>query len=548
MFIEPILSESHHALFYSYAVVTGANKGIGLEIVRQLASVGIKVVLTARNEERGLRAVETLKASASALSHLVLFHHVDVADAASVASLADFVKSKFGKLDILVNNAGVGGSVIKDTDLITSVLLNRGAVSEEDGTKAISQTYELAEECLKINYYGTKTVVQSLLPLLQLSDSPRIVHVSSTMGQLESLPKGSWAREVLSDADNITEEKVDEILKKFLRDFQEGSLESKGWPKYLGAYILSKAAMNAYTRILTKRYPSFCINSVCPGYVKTDITCNTGFLTAEEGAASPVRLALLPNGSPSGLFYYRSDIYVSAYQISINVIHNRCAVVTGANKGIGLEIINNAGVGGIVFEDVDYIGTVLVSRGVIPDDDRSKAIVQTYELAEECIQINYYGSKVTTEALIPLLQLSDSPRIVNVSATLGQLESFPEESWAKGVFNDADNLTEERVDDILKKFLKDFQEGSLESNGWPKYLGAYIVSKAAMNAYTRILAKKYPSFCINCICPGYVRTDLSSNTGFLTVEEGAASPVRLALLPHGSPSGLFYYRNDVAPF
>jgi len=112
----------------------------------------------------------------------------------------------------------------------------------------------------------------------------------------------------LSDADNLTEEKVDEILKKFLRDFKEGSLESEGWPRYLSAYIASKAAMNGYTRILAKKHPSFCINSICPGYVKTDITLNTGLLTAEEGAASPVRLALLPNGTPSGLFYYRTDV------------------------------------------------------------------------------------------------------------------------------------------------------------------------------------------------------------------------------------------------
>ncbi|RDX83062.1 (+)-neomenthol dehydrogenase, partial [Mucuna pruriens] len=288
------------------AVVTGANKGIGLEIVKQLASAGIKVVLTARNEERGLQALETLKASG--LSHLVVFHQVDVADAASVASLADFIKSKFGKLDILINNAGVGGIVIEDNDLLTTVIVNRGKIPEDDGTKPITQTHELAEECLQINYYGAKITTESLMPLLQLSDSPRIVNVSSTLGQLESFPEGSWARGVLGDVDNLSEEKVDEILKKFLRDFQEGSLESKGWPKYLGAYIVSKAAMNAYTRILAKKYPSFCINSVCPGYVKTDITAHTGLLTAEEGAASPVRLALLPNNSPSGLFYYRSHI------------------------------------------------------------------------------------------------------------------------------------------------------------------------------------------------------------------------------------------------
>ncbi|KAL5132897.1 (+)-neomenthol dehydrogenase [Glycine soja] len=172
-----------------------------------------------------------------------------------------------------------------------------------------------------------------------------------------------------------------------------------------------------------------------------------------------------------------------------------------------------------------------MNRGAIPEDNGTKGITHTYELAEECLQINYYGAKKTTESLMPLLQLSDSPRIVNVSSTLGQLESLPKESWARGVFNDVDNLTEEIVDEILNKFLRDFKEGSLESKGWPKYLSAYIVSKAAMNAYTRILSKKYPSFCINSVCPGYVKTDMTANTGFLTVEEGAASPVRLHCFP-----------------
>ncbi|KAJ1392613.1 Short-chain dehydrogenase/reductase SDR [Sesbania bispinosa] len=288
-----------------YAVVTGANKGIGLEIVRQLASAGIKVLLTARDEKRGLQALQTLKASG--LSDLVVFHQLDVADAASVVSLADFVKSEFGKLDILVNNAGISAVEVKNIDLFSSAIINRGALSEDDRRKAITQTYESAKECCQINYYGAKITTESLLPLLHLSDSPRIVNVSSTLGQLESMPNG-WAKGVFSDAENLTEEKVDEVLKKFLEDFQEGSLQNKGWPMTFSAYIVTKAAMNAYTRILAKNLPTFCINSVCPGYVKTDITVNTGFLTVEEGAASPVKLALLPNGSPSGLFYYRSEV------------------------------------------------------------------------------------------------------------------------------------------------------------------------------------------------------------------------------------------------
>ncbi|XP_012574179.1 (+)-neomenthol dehydrogenase-like [Cicer arietinum] len=288
-----------------YAVVTGANKGIGVEIVRQLALSGIKVVLTARDEKRGLQALETLKASG--LSDFVVFHQVDVANAASIATLADFVKSKFGKLDILVNNAGISGTVINDKDLARLLIINPGALSEDEKKKAMTQTYELAEECLQINYYGAKITTQSLLPLLQLSDSPKIVNVSSTLGKLESMPN-EWAKNIFSDVDNLTEEKVDEVLKKFLEDFKEGSLESKGWPKVGGAYILSKAAMNAYTRIVAKKFPTLCINSICPGFVITDITANTGMLTAEEGAASIVKLALLPNGSLSGQFYNRTEV------------------------------------------------------------------------------------------------------------------------------------------------------------------------------------------------------------------------------------------------
>lgn len=114
------------------------------------------------------------------------------------------------------------------------------------------------------------------------------------------------------------------------------------------------------------------------------------------------------------------------------------------------------------------------------------------------------------------------------------------------MLSDAENLTEERVDEVLNKFMKDFKEGALEANGWPAYLSAYVVTKAALNGYTRALAKKYPSILINCVCPGYVKTDINFNSGFLTVEEGAESLLRLALLPDGGPSGLFFFRNEVS--
>lgn len=116
------------------------------------------------------------------------------------------------------------------------------------------------------------------------------------------------ANRVLSDAENLTEERVDRLLQEFLQDLKEGVLETKGWNSYLSAYTLSKAALNAYTRILAKKYPRFMINSVCPGYVKTGINCFTGILSTEEGAQSPVRLALSPAGGVSGMFFSRTDV------------------------------------------------------------------------------------------------------------------------------------------------------------------------------------------------------------------------------------------------
>ncbi|CAN1308675.1 Short-chain dehydrogenase/reductase 2b [Linum perenne] len=214
------------------AVVTGGNKGIGFEICRQLASNGILVILTARDETRGLQAVNILKDD---YSDNIVFHQLDVADSSSITSFARFVETHFGKLDILVNNAGVIGTIWRE-DVLKSTDL--------DQIKDVTfDTYELAEECLKTNYYGAKGMVEAFLQLLQLSDSPRIVNVSSTTSSL----KNEWAKGVLSDVDNLTEERVEEVIKQFLNDFKE------------------------------------------------------------DGAKGPVKLALLPNDGPSGRFFSQTE-------------------------------------------------------------------------------------------------------------------------------------------------------------------------------------------------------------------------------------------------
>ncbi|XP_028068934.1 (+)-neomenthol dehydrogenase-like [Camellia sinensis] len=276
------------------AVVTGGNKGIGLEICRQLASNGTMVILTARDEKRGLETVENLKACG--LSH-ILFHQLEVTDQASIASMADFIKNKFGKLDILVNNAGISGITIDD-------VLRSDATSVKDVT---NQSYEGSEACLRTNYYGAKQVTEELIPLLQLSNSTRIVNVSSTLGQLKNIANGR-AKMVLSEGDEHAEEKVDEVVNQFLKDVKEDMLETKGWPINLSTYVVSKAALNAYSRILATKFPNFQVNYVSPSFVKTNMNCNNGEFDVEKGAKGPVALALTPVGGLSGLFFDRMEM------------------------------------------------------------------------------------------------------------------------------------------------------------------------------------------------------------------------------------------------
>ncbi|KAI3693609.1 hypothetical protein L1987_76556 [Smallanthus sonchifolius] len=290
------------------AVVTGGNKGIGLEICRQLASNGITVILTARNENRGLEATDKLKEFGLVN---VTYHQLDVKDPTSIARLTKFVESTFQKLDILVNNAAESGIIVNYDEFIA---FKDGAgyaeVNDENALlleSIIEQPYNLGEECMKTNYYGTKAVTEAFLPLLQLSSSPRIVNVSSNYGELHWI-HNEMVKAEFRDIDNLTEEKIDGIIQRFMKDFKDNKLLENGWPLTCAAYKISKAAINAYTRLLAGKLHNFLVNCVHPGYVITDLTSNTGHLTPEKGAKAPVMVALLPDDGPSGVYFSQMQI------------------------------------------------------------------------------------------------------------------------------------------------------------------------------------------------------------------------------------------------
>lgn len=127
------------------------------------------------------------------------------------------------------------------------------------------------------------------------------------------------------------------------------------------------------------------------------------------------------------------------------------------------------------------------------------------------------------------------------------MQRIPSES-TRNELGSVETLNEEKLDAVVKRFLHDFKENALEANGWSTMLPAYSISKAIVNTYTRVLARKYPEMCINCVHPGYVNTDLNWHTGTMTVEEGARGPVMCALLPRGGPTGCYFDQTQVADF
>ncbi|KAK9052889.1 hypothetical protein SSX86_029519 [Deinandra increscens subsp. villosa] len=288
------------------AVVTGGNKGIGYEICRQLALNGIQVVLTARNESRGIEAVEKLNASGI---QNVVFHKLDILDSTSIVNLVQFIETRFKKLDILVNNAGESGTTFLDERKFEDGggLMQ---VTDEDVdllTGIIEWPYDLGERCLEINYYGTKNVSEAFVPLLQLSKSSRIVNLSSAYGDMHWFHNEELKQE-LCDIEKLTEKRIDEIVQSFLRDFKADKLRENGWPLTVSAYKVSKAALNGYTRLMARKFQNILVNVVNPGYVVTDMTSRTGFLTVEEGAKGPIMVALLPDDGPSGAYFDKMEI------------------------------------------------------------------------------------------------------------------------------------------------------------------------------------------------------------------------------------------------
>lgn len=228
------------------ALVTGANKGLGLAIAKGLASAGLSVWMGARDRARGEDAVQTARAEGLD----VRFVQIDVADDASVRRAAETVGREIDALDVLVNNAGI----------VLDLQTPPSGLSMDD----VKATYE-------VNVFGPIRVTQAFAHLLKAAGDARIVNMSSGVGSLT----------LITDPTSL---------------FSTVNLL---------AYTSSKVALNAVTVSFAKEFEPFGIkvNAVEPGHVRTDLNGNSGFLTPEEGAQTVIRMALIDKGGPTGGFF-----------------------------------------------------------------------------------------------------------------------------------------------------------------------------------------------------------------------------------------------------
>ncbi|GLT34956.1 hypothetical protein SLA2020_094430 [Shorea laevis] len=268
-------------------VVTGANKGIGFALVKRFAEVGLTVVLTARDRERGERAVESLKEKGL---HHVRFFPLDVSQPDSIKTFVSWFETQFGVLDILVNNAAVSFNDI-----------NQNSV-------------EHAETVIKTNFFGSKILTESLLPFFRRSPSiSRILNISSRLGSINKV-RNPNIKSILQ-SNKLSVEQIDGVVNCFLEDVRGGTWESRGWPQVWTDYAVSKLALNAYARVLAGRYEGrgLSVNCFCPGFTQTAMTGGKGTHTADDAAQAGARLALLPPEElPTGKFYVGFGSYSQA--------------------------------------------------------------------------------------------------------------------------------------------------------------------------------------------------------------------------------------------
>src|SRR5438876_7825533 len=247
------------------ALITGANRGLGLETAVQLREKGFRIVLTSRDEDKGIAVARKLDPE----GHDVVYHQFDITDRGSITALAKDFPGFASHLDVLVNNAGIG---------------SWGA-----DRRASVRTIET-------NYFGSRDVTDALLPFMP--NGGRVVMVSSGLGELSTL--GRDLRPQFADP-SLTRPALDSLVSSYLASLEAGETKRSGWPS---AYSVSKVALNALTRILARELSprGIRVNAVCAGRVRTDLCVRGATRSVPVGGRSIVLGVMLPKDATGGFY------------------------------------------------------------------------------------------------------------------------------------------------------------------------------------------------------------------------------------------------------
>lgn len=268
-------------------VVTGANSGLGLELVKQLIynENNVIAILTARNPKRGEEAVHKLDPY-KVYSDRVISLQLDVTSSESIQRFVGDIRTQFGYIDVLVNNAGINPE-------------------GWDFSPKKRFPLDVAEEVLATNFFGAVNVTLALLPMIRAGG--HVVNVGSKLGKFHQIP-GDRLREELK-GDGYTPSAVVEIGKKYLESVRTGTYLKEGWPQH--NYITSKCLLLVYTRALAREQAGrIRVNALCPGWTRTSL----GGMFAPKSVESGVRTHLLlvkSQDNSTGLFY--EDEAVSSF-------------------------------------------------------------------------------------------------------------------------------------------------------------------------------------------------------------------------------------------
>jgi carbonyl reductase 1 len=256
-------------------VVTGANKGIGLEIARGLAAADrdSTVILACRNPSLGVKAQDELRREGLNVEYM----HLDVGSEESIAAFVSTMESKYASIDSLCNNAAI-------------------AFKSADSTPFREQ----AEPTFLVNYFGTRSLTLQLLPLLRRSPRPRIVNVASMSGHLRILQRNPSLQRRLAEDSSLSVEDIDQVASAFVADVKSGMHEQRGWPS--SCYGMSKLSLIAFSKALARSEPTISVNACCPGACATDMSSGRGNKSAKQGAQTPL-LLLTTETPPSGQFW-----------------------------------------------------------------------------------------------------------------------------------------------------------------------------------------------------------------------------------------------------